>query len=166
METVLYEYHLDVKELVLLAMALLMGIAMWTFVKWNPLRVSWEKKRKSILYVTRTISVFCLVTFVVGTLTYTMVYSFCARSLENGTCKEVRGMVEKYNYDLTSDEDKDCFEIDGITFEYRTNDFSNTGYHTQGKDGGVITGNGQKLHIKYIERNQTKTILYIAKEDE
>ena len=61
------------------------------------------------------------------------------------------------------------FDINGIWFEYTDYEIMN-GYHKSASHGGLITGNGQYLKIKYVVNESYGTtgnvILYLAETEE
>ena len=60
------------------------------------------------------------------------------------------GITENYHSAPESGHDTESFDINGVHFEYSYYEIVN-GYHKPASNGGVITGNGQHLKIKYIE---------------
>jgi len=91
-------------------------------------------------------------------------YRQCRAMLDNDEVLIVEGEVENFSPYPELGHGSESFEINGVRFSYfneRTN-----GYHTTADRGGVITGNGQVLRIKYFVNAEGDTvILYIAQID-
>ena len=107
------------------------------------------------------IAAYCFVSFHTEHTEYT-------RRLANDDVSVVQGYVEKFQHqEPYKNGSRDRFEINGVYFECsRTVRF---GYQTPSAYGGVITGNGQHLKIKYVVKDdgdeRENIILYIAEID-
>lgn len=165
METVLYEFHVNYWELLLLAVLLLAGVVVWFYPKWNPFPAKIEKIRRGKNLIARVFSVIFIVTFLLASVSYGFTYSYLKNAYKNDTCMTVRGEVQLYNGNLTSDSKTESFVIDGVYFEYSRSDLLSHGYHRIYEDGGVITGNGQELVIRYVNDGSRNIILYIGEPD-
>ena len=83
--------------------------------------------------------------------------------LESGNVYTVEGFTENFHAMPVEGHDTERFEINGVLFEYSNFELVN-GYNLPAVYGGVITGNGQYLKIKYITDDSGENmILYIAK---
>lgn len=170
METVLYEYHFNVKDWLPNLIPLVVGLGFLFFsislVKEKERETGWEG------FIT---SFFKIVGFVVGpigiglfvlvTIGMVMDHMDYKQSLTSNNVRVVEGYVEKFHPMPYEGHDTEHFEINGVYFEY--SDFvMGNGYHQATSHGGVIDGDGQYLKIKYIEEEydgiKENIILYIA----
>ena len=55
---------------------------------------------------------------------------------------------------------QESFVLSNVKFDYSDDEY-NIGYHTAASRGGVITGNGQHLKIRYVRQFGKNIILYI-----
>ena len=80
----------------------------------------------------------------------------------SGEYQTVEGYVENFHPMPSDGKSKETFDINGVEFAY--SDYNiHPGYNKSQYHGGVITGNGQHLKIKYVFFNETygNIILYI-----
>lgn len=80
----------------------------------------------------------------------------------SGEYQTVEGYVENFHPMPSDGKSKETFDINGVEFAY--SDYNiHPGYNKSQYHGGVITGNGQHLKIRYVYFNETygNIILYI-----
>ena len=79
---------------------------------------------------------------------------------EEGNYKTVVGEVEEFTTLTPQGKGYETFEINGVDFSY--SDFIiHQGYRNSRTFGGVVEGDGQRLKIGYIEKNDENIIVYI-----
>jgi len=79
---------------------------------------------------------------------------------ENGDYDTVEGEVENYLPAMQkAGRQPESFTVKSIPFEYADSDGDIHGFHQTQLDGGPITGNGQKVRIGYIIKNERAVIL-------
>ena len=80
---------------------------------------------------------------------------------KNGEYETVEGVVERFDPMPAEGHKHESFVIGGVRFEY--SDFrAQPGYHKTKSHQGVITGNGQRLRIRYTwTQSHGNVILYI-----
>ena len=171
METVLYELGFDYSE----AMGGLIPIAMGVVVFWlgafigkipmrntaSNLRIK-EISHKGVAIVLKVIGVIAFIGSLFFYSLYIDEYNQHKTKLENGEVLIVEGYVENFRPLLFFEKGTENFEINGVYFAYNDAGATN-GYNTTADRGGVITGNGQHLRIKYISNEDGENIiLYIA----
>lgn len=83
-----------------------------------------------------------------------------------GQYETVEGYVENFVPMPREGHANESFEIDGVYFEYSDGHITQ-GYHNAKSHGGVITGDGQHLRIRYIyyEAKDRNIIVYIEEID-
>ena len=171
MELVLYEYGFDFREYLTNVIPLIVGIGFFS------LSFSIIKTQKRGEEATGFLpSFFKVVGFIVGplgvllflisTLGMMAEHIDYSKALETGDVCCVEGYVENFHPMPYEGHDVEHFEIDGVCFDYTDYEIMN-GYNQSSSHGGVITGNGQYLKIKYIESTydsgeNRNIILYIA----
>lgn len=72
----------------------------------------------------------------------------------------VEGTVENFEGDAA----KESFEVSGVKFSYDWR-YSGVGYDVLKEEGGVITGNGQKVKIGYVRYQLNNVIVAIWTEE-
>ena len=77
-----------------------------------------------------------------------------------GNYEVVEGYVENFKASV-NDKGNEEFEINGVAFSYTGNGMSMS-YSASEENGGVISGNGQKLRIKYVRAFLSNHIVYIS----
>ena len=81
---------------------------------------------------------------------YVKDYRTLKNDVENGYAMTISGTVENFHpQDEDNSDDTEHFDVNGVHFEYSP-DMIISGYNTPQYDGGVITGDGQRLQIKYV----------------
>lgn len=116
---------------------------------------------RGVRIFTRIMAAVCLATFLfVGV--YTVIqYQSVAAAYRRGDYTEVSGIVTDFHPMPASGHDYESFTLGGTSFAY--SDYEMTiGYHHAASLGGIITGNGQELTIRYVEDGWDKHIVYIA----
>ncbi|MCM1364041.1 MAG: hypothetical protein NC122_03350 [Faecalibacterium sp.] len=170
----LYEYSLDITQLLWCLIPLVVGTAFFA----NSV-VSVIRKNRAKGWDGCVMFFFKIVGFIVGPLCFILFVLMVAGTLsENSEYKQriktddvsiVEGYVENFHPQSYEGHDDESFEIDGVQFVY-SDFYIMNGYHKSASHGGVITHNGQYLKIKYIEEKldgETNTvILYIAENSE
>lgn len=81
----------------------------------------------------------------------------------NGNYKVVEGEIEDFHAMPKEEHDSESFYVSHVYFYYP--DFTGYGYSTCKKDGGYITGNGQKVRISYITYLDQNLILKLEIEN-
>lgn len=170
METVLYEYHFDYFESLILLIPFIVGLGFFSFWKWHPVQnpgVSEKGTKGHMIYIIGK-----YVGWIVGTLSILLGvlclsaqiidYQDKKQLLESGDVYCVEGYTENYHAMSVEGHETEYLKIDGVLFEYTNFEIVN-GYNCPAAYGGVITKNGQYLKIKYItDEFGNNTILYIA----
>ena len=161
MENVLYEFHFNYFNLLFLLIPFILGVV---FV-FNRQLVSGGKAIPRILSI-----IFCIVgvaVFILGIdimSSYMHDYNTYKELLETNQVEIVEGEVENFHAQPKEGHDSEHFEINGVNFVY-SNFIVSNGYNKPKCYGGVISGDGQKLRIKYIQEESDgemfNTILYI-----
>ena len=161
MENVLYEFNFNYFNLLWLLIPFILGVA---FV-FNRKLVSGGKgipRIISIIFSVVGVAVFILGISIMSS--YMHDYNTYKELLETNQVEIVEGEIEKFHAQSKEGHDTEHFEINGVYFEYSNFVVSN-GYNKPKCYGGVISGNGQKLRIKYVQEESDgetyNTILYI-----
>ena len=171
METTLYELSFDFSKalgfFIVLSVGLVFFFADKIIGKRTATYVNIDRRTKEISprvvkIIFRSIGVFCLIVFLVFFGVHIRQYNEYKTRLKTNNVSVVEGYVENYNPLPAYEKGTENFEINGIYFAY-TDASSTNGYHTTANRGGVITGNGQYLKIKYVTNAEGENvILYIC----
>lgn len=171
METVLYEFGFDYVKAIGLFTIFIVGVTFLFADKIigkyfaNPLDINRNIKEispKIFKIIMRSVGIFCIIIFIVFFGAYITEYNEYKTMLESDCVSVIEGYVENYNPLPADGKGTENFEINGVYFAY--NDaFATNGYNTTASNGGVITGNGQHLIIKYVTNEVGENIiLYIC----
>lgn len=160
MET-LYSYHYDWTNVFSFMIPLLIGTAFLLFIK--PAAERKEKGYAFFKWLFGIVGCFCIILSVCSFTFEMKDHSFKKSALENGRVLVTEGYVKNFHPMPPEGHDMESFEIDGVYFEYSSYETVN-GYNVPSCSGGVITGDGQHLLIKYVTgQSGRNVILYIAK---
>ena len=181
METVLYElnYTFPTLVIVLLVFALVLFIFVWlAYITgrkngYSDFRLFWINKpttaqiKKFMKWYWVVLAVICLIFFFV----HWNWYDSLRDKYEAGNCEEVCGYVEDFKTGaIYGSGKKDVFTVEGVEFIVNPADMLYGDYIKIRDKGGVITGDGQHLHINYINRYVgnvvERYIVYIAEIEE
>ena len=100
-----------------------------------------------------------LVTVIISVSQY-IEYKNVTVEYKNGKYNTISGYVENFDPMPPHGHKEETFTINGVGFAY--SDYSTIqGYNNAKSKGGVITGNGQHLKIRYINYNDSNRIMYI-----
>ena len=80
--------------------------------------------------------------------------------VEAKSYKEIEGYVSDFDPMPYEGHKQESFVLSNIKFNYSDDEY-NVGYHTAASRGGVITGNGQHLKIRYVRQFGKNIIFYI-----
>lgn len=106
--------------------------------------------------------IFLLSCQIIVLFSYGHQYRNIFQKYQQGNYKEVSGYVENFIPMPYRGHAHESFNLGGVHFSYSDFDVSGMGYHTSLSHGGVITGDGQHLKIRYLTSfNGTNCILYI-----
>ena len=85
-----------------------------------------------------------------------------SNAIKNGTYGVVEGYVSDFKEPKDNEDGFESFKINNVVFNYY-GDSRFCGYHTPKSKGGVITGNGQYLTVKYavVQRPANNALLII-----
>jgi len=173
METVLYEFGFDISKALEACLPLAIGVICCLgnsyFLKPASPTMCLDRRKesappKAVKVIFWSIPILCFLISLVIFVGFYSEYRQCRAMLDNDEVLIVEGEVENFSPYPELGHGSESFEINGVRFSYfneRTN-----GYHTTADRGGVITGNGQVLRIKYFVNAEGDTvILYIAQID-
>ena len=169
-ETTLYEFSFDYVKAIGFFIILVVGVAFFfadKIVGKNPTNSYVDPKMKEISpkvfkIILRSIGVFCFVIFLISFGGHIYEYNAYKTMLKTDNVSVVEGYVENYNPLPADGKGTENFEINEVYFSYNDATATN-GYNTTARSGGVITGNGQHLIIKYVTNEDGENIiLYIA----
>ncbi|MBQ2735325.1 MAG: hypothetical protein IJF33_05785 [Clostridia bacterium] len=175
METVLYEFKFDYFKALGFFPILLISAALFWGAKQigraakmrskpllDPARPTIEVSPKTFQIILQSLSVGCLVVFLLFFGSFLFEYKQYKTALDNDNVWTIEGYVENYSPLPADEKGTENFEINGVCFAYSNNGVN--GYQTTATRGGVVTHNGQHLKIKYIVNDEGENvILYIAK---
>ncbi len=173
METVLYEYHLNIFDCIQLFVPLIVGIGLLSIaIHLVKSKNSGKNRSKSDLFgdvlfkvVGFVFGPFCILIFAISVYDTILTHIDYTERLSSDNVYVVEGYVENYHPMPFEGHDTEHFEINGVYFSYSDYALMN-GYHNSASYGGVVTANGQYLKIKYVVNdiyNGTENIiLYIA----
>ena len=170
METILYEFSFNYVKVIGFFIILVIGVAFFfadkIFGK-NPTNSFVDPKVKEISpavfkNIVRSIGVFCFVIFLISFGGHIYEYNTYKTMLKTDNVSVVEGYVENYSPLPSDGKGTENFEINEVCFSYNDATATN-GYNTTARSGGVITGNGQHLIIKYVTNEYGENvILYIG----
>lgn len=186
MENVLYELHYEFSTFMICAFLILTAffvfILCWFHRKDSKAGKEYGSvqlfrgKKLTINQEKKFIAVFLIVMLLIaGVLVFAnwKTYDSLNEKYEAGKYEEVYGCVEAFVGGIKfgrGKESRDFFNINGIEFSINPNSLLPAGYTKIRDNGGVITGDGQHLHIKYINRYVgnvvERYIVYIAEIEE
>lgn len=116
-----------------------------------------EKAKKITIAIIITMTIFMLSLYAIA------VAAGCAGALipyKKGRYVEIEGVIQDYSPNFGHTRGTiESFTLDGVKFE--CSDGAIWGYCPNRENGGVITGNGQHLRIRYIPGKPRNTIVYI-----
>ena len=151
MQEVLYEvsFNWDIMYVVEV------GLIIATILMFKHAKVSGGGTRKPMLIIIPLI----VVSFVCTE--YTKQNLYIINRYKTGDYSIVEGTVENYKPMPVEGHANESFSISGIEFSY-SNISSMAGYSKTKHYGGVITGDGQRLKVGYVEYKGNKYIVYIS----
>ena len=112
------------------------------------------RKEQAILAFIISIILFCIFLLKTGKENYCIYNKY-----NNSNYNIVSGEVTEFIAGGSDYSKVESFYIDNVKFEYSDSNYY--GYNKTKNEGGVITGNGQKLKIGYINYNGENTIVSI-----
>ena len=163
MHKVLYEitYRMDWK--VLIPFAVLLGFLCFLIPKIRKIRreKSFKGHKADIFFC----SIGVLVSLTVCSISVASqidMYQDIVAAYEDGRYQTVEGYVEDFIPMPPEGHAHESFQINGVCFDYSENT-ALQGYNKTKENGGVISGNGQHLKIRYIYYKpwDTNVIVYI-----
>ena len=167
MGNMLYELHfeLDAMLVVISAMALVVFIVLWCFLRKRVVGRTGGRKARGGLRSVYVLLILGIAVFAVSIATSLISqyrqYDRVERAWRSGQYETVEGYVEFFSPMPYAGHAYESFVIDGVAFYY--SDFSSTvGYHNARSHGGVITGNGQYLRIGYIPGDGAKDNIIVS----
>lgn len=167
LETVLYEFGFDWSKAIGQCPILLIGICFFfgsRMIQTSSDTQGINDKRinpQAVKHILRAIGIFSCIVFAVFFSAHVSEYYEYGAIMKSGDYLTVEGTVENYDPLLWHEKDAERFEINGVCFEY--SDAGTNGYQATAERGGVVTGNGQRLKVKYITNESGENIiLYIA----
>ena len=163
MNTVLYSLRFNWANLPWLMIPLIMGIgAFCLFRMLKNMESVGQRGRIFFKWFSWIVSGFLLLIFFLDMALNIYDYMKKKNQLDHDQVFVVEGFVENYHAMPLQGHDTEHFEIDGVFFEYSNYELIN-GYNRPACRGGVITGNGQYLIIKYVTDavSNNNIILYI-----
>ncbi len=159
---VLYEFGFKFDFVFLVPVIMLIFITFFPLI-WRKFSMNYRNQMNMEL-----VKIFCgcaasFVTIISIIVTISMIYQYknISDKYNNGDYLTVDGLVENFVPMPYSGHSDETFDINGVNFAYSDFDLSQTGYNISKSHGGVITGNGQHLYIRYIINDGTNCILYI-----
>ena len=103
------------------------------------------------------IAIGCIVFAIVPSVFFINDYKRLKNDVDSGYAMTISGTVQNFHpQDENNNGDTEHFDINGVHFEYSP-DTVTSGYNTPQYDGGVITGNGQILQIRYVPYETEKS---------
>ena len=102
------------------------------------------------------VSIYSAVAYFSGNIALMKMY----QEYKSGECEIVEGTVENFHPMPQELHDTEHFEVNGVYFEYGA-DNSKHYYSRCRKDGGLITGNGQKVKIWYVSYGDYNCIMQL-----
>jgi len=166
---ILYEFHYNWDHIYLFIFFALFGVVCLSYkINIAAFRQNEIPQKSDIWYhiarfLLRSFGVFCILIAVYSTIFCIVDYTEKKNALANNQVYVVEGYVENFDTPPFGKHGSERFDINGVSFEY-PHDEKRNGYDTVAYYGGVITGNGQHLLIKYVtESDGTNTILCIQK---
>ena len=124
-----------------------------------------EKRKKAIRLFICVWTVCVIMIGVIVSVAEYNEYKTIAAVMENGNYQTVEGYVENFDPMPPEGHKRESFIINGVNFSYSDSDVMQ-GYHQAKSKGGVITGDGQHLEIRYTNYRKNNVILYIKQLDE
>lgn len=106
---------------------------------------------KSRLYALTAGAIMLVFSFFI--LAFSSVKVYCEYKTNN--YYEIAGAVQNF---VTSD-DSESFSVENVEFSYK--DGSGAGYNTVQSSGGVISGDGRYIYIRYVKSGNRNIICYV-----
>lgn len=145
MENVLYEYRFDTGGFLSVFIPLIIGLTV--LVAAVLIGAEWKRRVVGIILF--------IVAFVLCGVTVSQAANMISdhvtvsKAIENGTYKVVEGYVSDFKEPKDNEDEFESFKINNVVFNYY-GDSRFCGYHIPKSKGGVITGDGQYLTVKYV----------------
>ena len=167
MGRVLYEvtYQLDTR--LLIPFVVLLGFSMVAVKEFKEIRLKGSVKGHLFNVCVLPFSLIILIFVCCATVAAQVdMYKNIVVAYQEGQYETVEGRVENFVPMPYEGHAQETFQIDGVGFAY--SDYSTIlGYHNAKSHGGVVTGDGQNLTIRYVyyEPSDCNVIVYIEEMD-